>query len=169
MTIDDLDRRLLGELAKGGRTSHVSLGEAIGLSGTAVARRQKALEDSGTITGYQAEIALDRLGFVLTVVVMITLNSQNAGALDSFEAAVAASPSVVRCYLMSGSNDYLVIVMARSLEDFESIHRNELARFPHVARLESAFALREVVNRPIPARAFERGRSAADADRSKKR
>jgi DNA-binding Lrp family transcriptional regulator len=45
-----------------------------------------------------------------------------SGAI-SFEAAVVDCPSVVRCFLMSGSDDYIVIVMARDIEDFERIHR----------------------------------------------
>jgi len=57
---------------------------------------------------------------------------------------------VVRCFLMSGSDDYIVIVMARDIEDFERIHRTELSRLPQVARIQSSFAMREVVNRAVP-------------------
>ena len=51
---------------------------------------------------------------------------------------------------MSGSDDYIVIVMARDIEDFERIHRTELSRLPRVARIQSSFAMREVVNRAVP-------------------
>jgi Lrp/AsnC family leucine-responsive transcriptional regulator len=61
-----------------------------------------------------------------------------------------ACPSVVRCFLMSGSDDYLVIVLARDIEDFERIHRTELSRLPRVARIQSSFAMREVVDRAVP-------------------
>ena len=71
-------------------------------------------------------------------------------ALKSFEAAVIDCPSVVRCFLMSGSDDYIVIVLARDIEDFERIHRTELSRLPKVARIQSSFAMREVVNRAVP-------------------
>jgi Lrp/AsnC family transcriptional regulator, leucine-responsive regulatory protein len=57
---------------------------------------------------------------------------------------------VVRCFLMSGSDDYIVIVMAQDIEDFERIHRTELSRLPRVARIQSSFAMREVVNRAVP-------------------
>ena len=76
--------------------------------------------------------------------------SQNEEALKSFEAAVIDCPSVVRCFLMSGSDDYIVIVLARDIEDFERIHRTELSRLPRVARIQSSFAMREVVNRAVP-------------------
>jgi DNA-binding Lrp family transcriptional regulator len=63
---------------------------------------------------------------------------------------VIECPSVVRCFLMSGSDDYIVIVLARDIEDFERIHRTELSRLPRVARIQSSFAMREVVNRAVP-------------------
>mgnify|MGYP000968960642 FL=1 len=70
--------------------------------------------------------------------------------MSAFEDAVAASPSVLRCHLMSGRDDYLITVAARSIEDYERIHRQEIATLPRVARIETAFALREVVNRSVP-------------------
>jgi len=63
---------------------------------------------------------------------------------------------VVRCFLMSGSDDYLLIVLVRDIEDFERIHRTELSRLPHVSRIQSNFALREVVNRTAPLGIFEK-------------
>jgi DNA-binding Lrp family transcriptional regulator len=108
------------------------------------------LEEEGFIRGYQAVLDLARFGLSTTVLVRVTLESQNENALKSFEAAVINCPSVVRCFLMSGSDDYIVIVMARDIEDFERIHRTELSRLPRVARIQSSFAMREVVNRAVP-------------------
>ncbi len=95
------------------------------------------------------------------MVVRITLDSQSDEALKAFEAGVLDCPSVVRCFLMSGSDDYVVIVLARDIEDFERIHRTELSRLPRVARLESSFALREVVNRAVPPVVFGKTRRPA--------
>jgi DNA-binding Lrp family transcriptional regulator len=91
-----------------------------------------------------------RFGLSTTVLVRITLESQNEEALKSFEAGIVNCPSVVLCFLMSGSDDYLVIVLARDIEDFERIHRTELSRLPRVARIQSSFAMREVVDRAVP-------------------
>ncbi len=56
---------------------------------------------------------------------------------------------------MSGTaTTIVVIVLARDIEDFERIHRTELSRLPRIARLESSFALREVVNRAVPPSVF---------------
>lgn len=152
MQIDRADRKLLRALVTNGRATQQELGDAAGLSPSAAARRQKALEDAGLVRGYRADLNLTRMGLGATVMVTITLDSQSEEAMEAFEAAVADSPSIVRCHLMSGRNDYLLVVRAASIEDYEIIHRQEIARLPRVARIETAFALREVVNRTVPPR-----------------
>ena len=154
MQLDRIDKRILQLLGENGRATQSELGDAAALSPSAAARRQKALEEEGVISGYQADLNLRKLGYTATIMVTITLDSQSDEALNAFEQAAAASPSVLRCHLMSGREDYLLIVLARSLEDYERIHRQEIATLPRVARIETAFALREVVNRAIPPALF---------------
>lgn len=156
--MDKIDLAILSALTTNARASQVELSERIGLSSTAIARRQKALEDDGPIRGYQAVLDLGRFGLSTTILVRITLESQSEEAMKSFEAGVVACPSVVRCFLMSGSDDYLLIVLARDIADFEHIHRTELSRLPRIARIQSSFAMREVVNRAVPPIVFGRAR-----------
>ncbi|MCK1403902.1 Lrp/AsnC family transcriptional regulator [Bradyrhizobium sp. 76] len=155
MDPDKLDMAILAELSTNARISQAELSTRIGLSSTAIARRQRALEDEGYITGYQAVLDLDRFGLNTTVLVRVALDSQSDEALKLFEAAVVKCPSVIRCFLMAGRDDYLLIVLARDIEDFERIHRTKLSRLPRVSRIESNFALRETVNRAVPPTIFE--------------
>ena len=158
MELDRLDTMILAELSANARVSQVELAERVGLSSTAIARRQKTLEDEGFIRGYQAMLDLDLMGLSTTVLVRIALESQSDEALRSFEAGVVKCPSVVRCFLMSGSDDYIAVVLARDIQDFERIHRTELSRLPRVSRIQSSFALRDVVNRSVPPIMFEQGK-----------
>jgi Lrp/AsnC family leucine-responsive transcriptional regulator len=149
--LDALDRAILGTLLEDGRQSQVELAERLPLSATAIARRIRALEEAGVIEGYQARINGKALGLSMTVIVHVSLNSQNQDLLKAFEDAVAKAPSVISCHLMSGEDDYLIAVMARDLADYERIHKEQLSRLPGVARLKSSFVLRDIVNRPLPA------------------
>ena len=151
MRLDSLDKAILAALVEDGRRSQVDLADRVPLSPTAIARRIRALEDAGVIEGYQARISRKALGLTMTVVVQISLKSQNEELLASFEKAAAAAPSIVSCHLMSGEDDYLLTVLARDLADYERIHKEELSRLPGVARLRSSFALREVASRILPA------------------
>lgn len=150
MELDQIDRKLMRLLSREGRATHQQMGDEIGRSPTSIARRQRALEDAGIICGYHADLDLVRLGYGARVHIRISLASQSREQLDAFEQAVAASPSVVHCELMSGSDDYFVTVLVRSLDHFAEVHRHELARLPGVARMETSFVLREVVKPRLP-------------------
>jgi DNA-binding Lrp family transcriptional regulator len=57
----------------------------------------------------------------------------------------------------SGSDDYLVTVAARDIADYEHIHKSQLSRLPHVFRIQSNFALRNIIDRPaLPTRGTSR-------------
>nr|WP_247838397.1 Lrp/AsnC ligand binding domain-containing protein [Bradyrhizobium sp. 200] len=66
---------------------------------------------------------------------------------------------MIRCSLMSGGDDYFLIVLARAIEDFERIHRTEFSCLPRVSRIQSNFALREIVNRAAPPATFGKARA----------
>jgi DNA-binding Lrp family transcriptional regulator len=151
MTIEptEMDRKIMRELVKDARISHVLLSEKVGLSPTAGARRLQQLDQSGVIRGYSANIDAAGLGFMMTVLVHITLDRQSEDALARFEKEVTKCHEVVACHLMSGSDDYLVQVQARDMADYERIHKQHLSRMPGVARLHSSFAMRAVVQRSV--------------------
>jgi DNA-binding Lrp family transcriptional regulator len=46
---------------------------------------------------------------------------------------------------MSGDFDYLLRVAVADMRDYERVHRQQVAAFPHVARIRTAFAMRAVV------------------------
>lgn len=148
--IDRVDLRILEALVDNARVTHQAIGEAIGRSPTAVARRQRIMEERGVIAGYHARPGMGALGFGVVVHIKMTLASQRREELDAFERAIVASPSVVRCDLMSGTDDYLVTVRVRSLDHFATVHREELSKLPSVVRMESGFVLREVVPDRLP-------------------
>jgi DNA-binding Lrp family transcriptional regulator len=153
--MDQFDAAILRELAANGRATQQELGEGANLSGNGAGRRQRALEDRGVITGYTATLDLEHLGFGTAIIVLIGLERQSGRMLTDFEDAVARCPSVVSCHLLSGSEDYVVMLRARDLRDFERIHRTELSQLPGIVRMQSLFSLREVVPNRIPPALFD--------------
>ena len=162
MPIDDFDRAILGKLVQDGTATQAELGETACLSGPAAGRRQRLLEQQGYILGYHARLDFARFGFGTQVVVLIQLEKQSTETLTAFEEAVCASSSVLSCHLLSGSEDYLLLLRARDLDDFERIHRDELSKLPGVARMQSLFSLREVLSRTASPSLLE-GRNRAQA------
>jgi DNA-binding Lrp family transcriptional regulator len=153
--VDATDYRILRELVHDGRASDVALGERIHLSSTATARRRKILEEDGVIAGYTAKLDMTKLGFSITVMVSIELNSQAEQVLNEFESAVIRCPSMSFCSFVSGEVDFIMIVHVRSFDDYDRVYRKELSTLPHVARIRSSFLMREVAQRSVAPIAVE--------------
>jgi Lrp/AsnC family leucine-responsive transcriptional regulator len=147
--LDSFDRKIVAALAGDGRLTTVELAARVGLSASACTRRLQNLEAEGVIRGYRAMVDATAIGLGITVFVEITLERQNDDTLRAFEAGLATCANVLSCHLMSGSSDYLIRIAARDLPDFERLHANVLGHLPGVARIESKFALREAIDRPL--------------------
>ncbi|HZG30578.1 Lrp/AsnC family transcriptional regulator, leucine-responsive regulatory protein [Ensifer adhaerens] len=146
--LDTIDTAILRELQRDGRMSNADLAQRVGLSASACSRRLDILEKSGVISGYHARLSNKAIGYKMMVIVHISLSGQFAKTLTEFEAAVRRCPNVIVCYLMSGEYDYILRVAAKDLEDYERIHRDWLSALPHVVKINSSFALREIIDRP---------------------
>lgn len=142
--MDRTDRNLLDALQHDSSRSVADLGELVGLSASACHRRIKALEEQGLIAGYAARVDPRRMGLTVEVFVEITLNSQSREAMDRFERAVGDFDEILECHLMSGGADYILRVAATDLADYDSIHRECLARLPGVSAMRSSFSLRRI-------------------------
>ncbi len=144
--LDDLDAAILRHLERHGRATNFEVGEAAGLSASAASRRIQALEASGLIRGYRAVLDDRMLGKHITVYIRVTLERQSAAVLSAFEAAVRRCHDIVSCHLMAGQYDYMLVARVGGIDDYGRLHQRELSRLPGVTRLETSFALRNVLD-----------------------
>lgn len=142
--LDETDKRILAALQENGRLTNVELADRVGLSPSPCLRRVRILEEAGIIRGYQALVDQGQVGLPVSVFVSVKLEKQKEDALQRFEKAVRAFPEVLECYLMTGSRDYLLRVVARDLADYERFLKATLTRIDGVASIESSFALAQV-------------------------
>jgi Lrp/AsnC family transcriptional regulator, leucine-responsive regulatory protein len=143
--VGELDAAILHHLGQHGRATNYEVGDAVGLSASAASRRIQALEASGAIRGYRALVDDRLLGRRLTVYIRVTLTSQAAAVLGAFETAVRRAKQTESCHLMAGHYDYMLVVRVNDIDDYGRLHQNVLSRLPGVARLETSFALRDVL------------------------
>jgi Lrp/AsnC family transcriptional regulator, leucine-responsive regulatory protein len=144
--LDELDASILRYLERNGRATNYEVGEAVGLSASAASRRIQALESAGAIRGYRAEVDDRLLGRRMTIYIRVTLERQSAAVLGAFEAAVRHCNEIVSCHLMAGQYDYMLVARVGGIDDYGRLHQNELSRLPGVTRLETSFALRDVLD-----------------------
>lgn len=146
-TLDELDLAILRHLEQNGRATNYEVGEAVGLSASAASRRILALEASGAIRGYRAVIDDRHLGKRRTVYIRVTLERQSADVLEAFEAGVRRCHDIVSCHLTAGQYDYMLVARVSGIDDYGRLHQTELSRLPGVARIETSFALRDVLDK----------------------
>lgn len=144
MKLDAIDRRLLAVLQENGRLPVTELAGKVGLTTSPCLRRLKMLEQAGIIRGYAAQLDQDKVGLPVSVFISIKLERQREEALERFERAIRDCPEVVECYLMTGTRDYLLRVVARDLAAYERFLKQTLSRIEGVASIESSFALAQV-------------------------
>lgn len=145
--LDELDTAILRHLEQNGRATNFEVGEAVGLSASAASRRIQALEASGAIRGYRALVDDRLLGKRRTVYIRVTLERQSADVLGAFETAIRRIKGIVSCHLMAGQYDYMLVARVAGIDDYGRLHQAELSRLPGVTRLETSFALRDVLEK----------------------
>jgi Lrp/AsnC family leucine-responsive transcriptional regulator len=151
MSLDRTERRILEALQRAGRISNVDLAETVGLSESPCLRRVRALEESGVIAGYRATLDQRRIGLQVTAFVHVQLEKHDDRKTQAFLEKVAAEVHIIECHAMSGAYDYLLKVVATSMDEFTEIALRGILRFPGVKDIESSFSLLTVKqNAPLP-------------------
>ncbi len=152
MDLDPTERQILRLLQSDGRLSNVALAGRVGLSESPCFRRVKQLERSGLIKGYAAVVDQRLLGLEVTAFVLVNMEKQPDAATEAFIAAVEAEEHIVECYATSGPHDYLMKVVARSIDHFSELCMQRILKFPGVHHVESSFSLKEIKHsRVLPA------------------
>ncbi|WP_160121310.1 Lrp/AsnC family transcriptional regulator [Rhodovarius lipocyclicus] len=145
MELDSIDERILGHLRADGRMSNADLAAAVGLSPSACLRRVRALESRGVIRGYTAILDARRARQGIVVFVQISLERQTDDCLGRFEKAARRCPEIRECYLMTGVADYQLRLVVADMTEYERVHRDVLSALPGVARIQSSFTIRAVI------------------------
>lgn len=142
--IDEIDRKILLALQSDARATSDQLSKKVGLSPSPCARRVRKLEAAGIIKRYVAVVDQVKVGLPISVFASIKLERQREEELDRFAKAVQRWPEIVECYLMTGQRDYILRIVVKDLEAYETFLKQKLTRLEGVASIESSFALGQV-------------------------
>jgi DNA-binding Lrp family transcriptional regulator len=140
--LDRIDRRILRDLQADGRMTNVDLAKRAGISAPPCLRRVRALEESGYIRGYHADINPEALGFGVTVFAQVGLASQAEADLKAFEELVRSWPEVRECHMLAGETDFLLKVVATDWDAYQRFLTTQLTTAPNVSQVKSALAIR---------------------------
>ncbi len=146
--LDKLDRAILRCLQTNSRETYDVMGEAIGLSPSAVLRRVKRLEDSGVIDRYVALVKPESVGLSLSAHLNVRLEkhleAHKRSPMDAFRASVQAWPEVVECVALTGEMDYFLRVLVEDMAHYRAFVMDTLLKHPSVQDCKTSFVLDRV-------------------------
>jgi DNA-binding Lrp family transcriptional regulator len=145
--LDRIDHRILADLQEDGRMTNVELARRAGISAPPCLRRVRALETSGFIKGYHADLEAEALGFKEMFFALVGLDSQSQDVLASFEDAVADWAEVRECHMIRGGGDFLIKVVARDKPHRDALTM-KLTSTPHVVRVQTLETIRTSKDKP---------------------
>jgi Lrp/AsnC family transcriptional regulator len=141
--IDPMDRMILAELQRDGTLSVDQLSERVNLSRNACWRRVKMMEEDGVITGRVALVDAEKLGFGLSVFILIRTTHHEPEWLKKFRDAVTSIPEIIGVYRMSGDLDYVLRARVPDVKAYDRLYQRLIAKVP-LSDVSASFVMEEI-------------------------
>jgi Lrp/AsnC family leucine-responsive transcriptional regulator len=132
MIPDEFDKQLLRLLQQNNRLTAEELAEAVSLSASAVQRRLKKLREEKVIEADVSIISPAVAGIGITCIVDVVLDRGSARDLDKFKASMLKCSEVMQCYYVTGTYDFVMIVNAQDMRQYEAFTQKYLMNNPNV-------------------------------------
>lgn len=142
--LDEVDRRLLAELARDPRQSKSALGRRAGLSTPTASSRVARLERLGVICGYRLDVDHTAIGFPIMAWVRLR---PGPGQIPKIAELAQRTPEVTECHRITGEDCFIMRVHAQSLPAVEQI----LDKFLLHGQTTTAIT----VSSPVPLRSLQ--------------
>jgi Lrp/AsnC family leucine-responsive transcriptional regulator len=142
--LDRIDRKILIELQRDGRTSISQLARDVHLTVTPTLERVRRLEAAQYIDGYVARLNPRKLGLGLLAYVEVLLDRTTPDAFDRFKSAMLAYDEVMECHMVAGGFDYLLKVRVKDMESYRSFLGARVASLRGVQQTHTYFVMEEV-------------------------
>ena len=135
--LDEVDVRLLREVAAHARTPNNALADAAGVAPSTAHARLRALQDSGVIRGFHADIDPARVGRSLQAMICVRMQGHSRAKLSAYLRGLSALPGVLNVYLLGGAHDFFIHVAVPDTEALNDFVIEHLSANPDVALTET--------------------------------
>lgn len=141
ITLDDIDKKILGLIQADATRSIQDISDDVGLSTNPCWRRIRRMEEEGVIDRRVAIVDPSRVGLGATVFVTIRTKQHDREWLEAFAKGVRRLPEVVECHRMSGDIDYLLKVLVRDIPHYDDVYQRLIELVPELGDVSSAFSM----------------------------
>ncbi|AXB78816.1 Lrp/AsnC family transcriptional regulator [Novosphingobium sp. P6W] len=143
-TLDPYEIKILRELQRDSTLTMADLAERVGLSASPCWRRIDRLEREGIIKRRVAILDRQKVGLNAHVFVQVKLNAHGRAHLDQFAEKIRQFPEVLDCYVLLGSVDFMINIVAKDIEAYERFFFEKLSQLSGVQEINSTVALSEI-------------------------
>lgn len=149
--LDGFDLKLLEVLQTDAQMPVAALADIVGLSPPACYRRIRRLRASGAIVRDVAVVQPRTLGWPLSMLVLVTLDREDAHTVDEMMRVLNAVPEVVEAWNVTGDHDFVVRMLARDMEGYDELVRRLFAADARVRSFKTLVVIRQVKEAsPVP-------------------
>jgi len=131
--MDELDHRLIAELARDARQSSLELSGKLGVSETTVRRRIQHLEENGVIT---FTVIPDPVKLGYNIIALLALEV-DLGSIDKVSESLALCHNVRYVSLCTGNHDIFIGAWFRSSGELTQFVKDYLAKIPGIRKSET--------------------------------
>ncbi|MDY7789120.1 Lrp/AsnC family transcriptional regulator [Burkholderia ubonensis] len=142
--LDAFDRKLLMEVQRDAQTPQNELGARVNLSTAAVNRRLRRLAEDGVIERYTAVVAPEKVGYALTIVVNVEMESEQIDQIDAMKRTFERCPQVQQCYYVTGEWDFVLILAVRDMDQYNALTRQLFFSNNNVKRFKTLVSMGRV-------------------------
>lgn len=142
--LDSYERKILRLLQQDASLSTAAIAEAVGLSSSPCWRRIDRMEKEGIIRRRVALVDRHKIGLNAHIFAQVKLNAHGRANLDDFSAAIQEFDEVLDCFVMMGSVDFMLRIVATDIEAYERFFFEKLSQLPGIQEINSTVALSEI-------------------------
>ncbi|GAA1170133.1 Lrp/AsnC family leucine-responsive transcriptional regulator [Kitasatospora gansuensis] len=117
-SLDATDWAILTEVQQDGRIAFTELARRVNLSASATTERVRRLEAAQVITGYRAEVDLERTGHAVLAVIRLKYPGTRHEPLRRL---IGERPEILECLRTTGDDCYVLKVAATSMSHLEEL------------------------------------------------
>jgi Lrp/AsnC family leucine-responsive transcriptional regulator len=139
--LDRFDYRILEIVQESNRATSERIAEEVGLSAAAIQRRLKRMREQNIIAGDVSLVNQKAVGQSMTLIINVSLERERADLLDSFKLEMTNNKAVQQCYYVTGSADFILIVTAVDMEDYEHFTRETFFGNQNVRSFETSVVM----------------------------
>lgn len=143
INLDETDLKLINALQKDAKRNIKALADELNMTKSPVYDRIKRLENAGIIEKYVAKINRERVGEGMTVFCFVSLSEQKIEQIEKFKVSVNQIPEVIESYLLGGTNDFMLKVVVKDLNQYHKFSSGKLAVLDNISQIKSTFVLDE--------------------------